>query len=125
MGQTTGKIWSKDEAEQLYGEVLQSASMNCKELKNIISGTDENVMFRLLDGNVAILGDGRKVIYPAGASVSAEDVFSRFSKSVVEELLTKSEEETLYVENRKEVLTVTYGESTLELGLPCPPWCAE
>ena len=52
-------------------------------------------------------------------------VFHRFSKSIVKELLSLGKEEISYVEKRAEVLSITNGEFTLEMSDPCPPNCDE
>ena len=67
--------------------------------------------------------NNRNSIYPREKSINAEDVFTLFSVSVVNDLLSNGNHPYVYVEQRSEVLTISYGEYTLELGSICPPFC--
>ncbi len=123
--QEYGKIISKSEADQLFGTVVESTSMSASELKTIIANTTNYVMFRLDNGEITILGDGRAVLYPAGKSVSSSVVFHVYSKSKLNELLGDNPSGTLAYENRASVFSITFGLNTLEYSLLCPPICPE
>lgn len=124
--QVIGKIFTKEEANTQFGSVASSVHIDAPTLKKILAKTNKYVMFRVVNGEVTILGDGRKAIYPnTEAVVGKEDVYHLFSVSIVAELLNKGSDVQIYIENRKETLTITYGSSTLELSILCPPFCPE
>jgi hypothetical protein len=121
--QTAGKIYSKAEANTLFGSVIESVRMNADQFKSIIQQSTADVMVRVLNGELTILGDGRSVLFPEGKSVRPDDVFRLYSKSKVAELLGCAVENVINVEKRSGTITVTYGLYTLEEGWPCPPDC--
>jgi hypothetical protein len=121
--QEIGKIYSKADAQAAFGVVKDSVSLSADDLRKILTGTENFVMMKVVNGKVIILGDGRKVLYPPNAKVDATDPFSFFSKSKVLELLKLSDSSTLSFELRKYWITISYGMSTLEDSLICPPWC--
>ena len=118
-----GKIFAKEEADKLFGPVLYSVAMGINEFNSLMAMTEKHVMFRVENGKLFILGDGRKVLFPKGASVTSEEVFSWADKSMVAELLNLCKENEVFVENREIVLSVTYGSNTLEQTILCPPFC--
>lgn len=121
--QIVGKIFTKEEANTLYGTVLESVTMDPKELNSIVGQSQDVVMFKLANRQLTILGDGRKVLSPAGKTVEPQEVYSFFSKSKVVELLSTGSGNLVVFENRQNHLTITYGASTLEEAWPCPPYC--
>jgi hypothetical protein len=122
--QTYGKLFTREEADKLFGPVVESVKITPADLKNAISQTEKYVMLRVLNGEAKILGDGRKAVFPStDIAVGTTEIYHVYSKSLVEELLTKGAGEAVYLENRKEVFSVTYGENTLEMSYLCPPIC--
>ncbi|MEW5844225.1 MAG: hypothetical protein AB1775_13275 [Bacteroidota bacterium] len=121
--QPYGKVLKKAKADTLFGSVLVSSKMSVKEFTQIIGGSSNTVMLNILKKQLYILGDKRKVLYPAKTTVDSTTVFHVFSKSKVVELLKASKDTTITVELRKKHLTVTHGMSTLEFSQECPPWC--
>lgn len=126
-----GNLFSNEEANQLFGNVIYSVEINSNELYNLLDKTEENIMFGLINKNLIILGDNRKLIYPEKAEFKESDVFTIYSKDIVKELLTNSslkkqksnEPEVVSVEQRREVLSVSTDTQTLETGHKCPPSC--
>lgn len=121
--QTFGKLFSKNEADKLFGEVLESYSFNKTELLKIITKSDSTVMFNFLNGSPVILGDHRKLLYPDTLVVSKEEKFYLYSKSIVEKLISLYDYEEIYIEQRENNLTLTNGNTTLEESMICPPFC--
>lgn len=122
--QIVGKIFAKEEADKLFGNVVEYVKITPAELKTVISGADNYVMFKLVGGEARILRDDRKAIYPGtDAAVGKQDVYKKYSKLLVIELLEKSKGEMVYLEQRSEVFSITFGAYTLEQGIPCPPYC--
>jgi hypothetical protein len=118
-----GKIISAEEANKLFGPVENSISIKASELFELIGNTTKSVMFNIIDNKIYILGDGRKVLYPAEAVVNPKVVFHHYSKEMVLEIINCNAEGELAVEQRKEVFTITNGASTLEWSTDCPPNC--
>lgn len=122
-GQTTGKIFTKDEADKLYGDVIVSVQISVSELNSIISQSQNNVMFRIKDKQLVFLGDNRKVLLGTSRNIDSSDVFAVCSKSKLLELLNYGDDSIIYFEQRTSRPTITFGMHTLEqLGL-CPPYC--
>jgi len=120
---TIGKIFSKAEADSLFGKVIESVSISYCDLSSLLSKTEKCVMFQINSGELTILGDGRNVLYPTGKSVNADEVFALFSKSIAVELISSDCGNTVTVERRQDHITVTFGFNTLEESSLCPPIC--
>lgn len=121
--QTHGKLYSKEEADAVYGAVISSIPIKTAELQQLINRAGDEILFNILDNKLVILGKGRKALYPAGFAVDKETVFMMYSVSVVKELLDKGKDETTKVEKRKDVLSLTNGAYTMEFASCCPPIC--
>ena len=119
-----GKIFSKEEADKNYGPVLSSVKIASSELKTLISKSKKYVMFNIKDGKLSILKEGRALLYPAGFSVKSDEKYATYSKSKVEELLNSGKADTTVVEQRKEVMSVSNGQYTMEIMQWCPPICS-
>ena len=118
-----GKIISAQEADKQFGPVINSISFNISKLLDLISGTQNSVMFKIIDNKIYILGDERKVLYPNPAEVKPDVVFHHFSKELVLQLINSNPDENVFIEKRENVLSVTCGADTLEWGVECPPFC--
>ena len=118
-----GKILSKEEANELFGTVLVSKEMPASSLKAFVGQSSKVIMFNIINNDVYILDDSRKVLLPSGFSVSSSEVFHVYSTLIVQELLDNGNTPVTYIEQRKEVLTITNGDLTLEYALICPPFC--
>ena len=121
--QTVGKIISQAEANNLFGGVIESAPISLCDLISVLNQTQNYIMFQINSGELVILGDGRKVLYPAGRNVDSKEVFALYSKSKVIELLCSGGGNIVTVEKRQSHLTVTFGLNTLEFSSWCPPFC--
>lgn len=121
--QTVGKLYSKSDANNLYGQVITSVSINSSDLQTMLSQTSNYIMFSIINGNLVILDNIRKPLYPVNMTVTNEEVFHVFSVSMVQELLTKGSNAVTFVENRQNVLTITNSDTTLEESQFCPPFC--
>ncbi len=121
--QTVGKIFSQEEANNLFGNVIESIPINLCDLISVLNQTQNYIMFQINNGELIILGDGRKILYPIGKNVDPKEVFALYSKSKVIELLCLGSGNTVAVEKRQSHLTVTFGLNTLEFSEWCPPIC--
>ncbi len=123
--QEAGKIFDRNEADQLFGQVLGKKIISADELELLLLSTDDKVMFRLENDQYTILGDSRNLLYCSDKFVESNQVFHMYSKGKVLELLYKGGEQTVALENRKEVFSITVGNYTLEMAWPCPPYCSD
>ena len=121
--QTYGEIFSKSEADQKFGPVLQSISLQTSSIKEMLNQTNKYIMFKIKDGNAIVLDSKRKALYPPGKSVNSADEYSVYSVSVMNELLNFGKSGNIFVEQRSSVLTISNGVYTLEMAVICPPWC--
>jgi hypothetical protein len=118
-----GKIFSKDEANNLYGAVQQSKDISSSELASLFSGSKNYLMFKIINNQLVILGDKRVVLYPAGYKDDNKEVFAVYSISKIQELLNTGKAVATTVEQRSEVISINNGEQTLEMMHWCPPYC--
>lgn len=121
--ETIGTIFPKEEADLNYGSVLSSVQINSSELLSLIKQPGKYLMFNIKDGSLSILGDGRASLYPANFTADTADVYAVYSKSKIEELLNTGRAAVTIIEQRKDVLSLTNGTQTLEVGSWCPPFC--
>ena len=119
-----GKLYTKLDADNIYGPVSSSVQISTGLLNNFASSTTNFIMFRINNGNLIILGDQRKPLYPSASVVSQTDEMRVFSVSLVKKLLQDGNNINTSIEIRNNnVLTLTNGNSTLEYSAPCPPYC--
>ena len=121
---STGKIISKENADQDFGRPTFSVLMSSQQLQGLASKTTNLLMFNFIDERLIILGDDRKPLYPDGVQVPPESVFKVYSKERVLELMETGGEEDNFIEVRTDNVTITNGDYTLEFGTFCPPWCS-
>lgn len=119
-----GKIFSKEEADKNYGPVISSVEISSSQLASLCRQASKYVMFNLKDGKLSILREGKTPLHPEGFNADADEKYAVYSKSVVEELLNAGKADTTVVEQRKDVISVTNGQQTLEMAGWCPPFCS-
>jgi len=119
-----GKMYSKAEADSVYGQVITSIQISTSLLTSLSGSTTNYLMFRINSGNLIILGDQRKPLYPSGIVVDPQTEMRLFSVSLVSKIITDGNNPYTIIEIRKNnVLTITNGNYTLEYSWPCPPQC--
>jgi len=121
--QTIGKIYTKDEADKLYGNVIESVQISASELNSLVSHSQNVIMFSVLNNQLVLLGDNRKMLSMTTQNISSSDVFAVCSKSKLLELLNYGDAINVYFEKRLSRPTITYGMHTLEEMAECPPIC--
>lgn len=121
--QPYGKIFTKQEADEIFGPVLQSIAIPKHSIQIFLSQTNNNIMFMIQNENVIILDNKRNVLFPKGILVNSSEVFTLFSVSTLNTLLLRGNESSVYIEKRSEVLSVSTGGFTMEVGILCPPFC--
>lgn len=119
-----GVIYSRSDAQDIFGKVDFSIGMNTDEIKQILSSTSKVIMFKIYNQKLVILGDERKVLLNQSTyNINNVDEFRLFSKSKLEELLMKGLDKYTFIELRNGVLTISNNAYTLEDSFPCPPLC--
>lgn len=124
LSQIGGKIYLAEEANQLYGKVDFSVNLNAELFVKILNKTDNRIMFKFIDNELFVFGDGRKVLYANSFKpISKSMVLHSFDVSIFKRFMEKNSENNISVELRGKVLTLTKGNYTLEYATPCPPFC--
>lgn len=119
-----GKLYTKAKADQIYGKVIESVSLDSKLLKKIVDKAGKYVMFYFKNGTLRIFNEKRSEIFPnEGAAIDSNEPLRFFSTSKVNELLSSGKSDVTTVEVRQDILTVTSGMTTLEFAILCPPFC--
>lgn len=118
-----GKIISKTEADNLFGQVLITKQIPTENLKTFTNQSFNVLMINIINNDLYILDNNRNVLTPIGVHVSNAEVFSVYSLSVIQQLISDGGSSVTFVEKRKEVLTITNGNYTLEYSMLCPPFC--
>jgi hypothetical protein len=119
-----GKLYSKTEVNNIYGPVLTGVPISSAQLKSYTYSTNSYIMFRIDKGNLTILDNQRRALYPVAASVNPQDVYRYVSVSLVQKLISDGNNATSYVELRNNgVISITNGEYSLEYMESCPPDC--
>lgn len=125
IAQQAGKIISSEEANSNFGPVGQVTLISKSFLETLLKQAGQLIMFRVTESGLIILDEKRNVLFPQSKEikVNKEDVFIVYSSSVVYDLLNRGEGTSLNIEQRAEVLSISFGLSTLEFGQMCPPFC--
>ena len=123
MPEEIGTIFTTGEADQSYGSVISSVQINTSQILTLIQQSTDLLMFKIIKGQLYILGDNRAVLYPSGGSIDSSEVFAVYSASKVNELLSLGGSGTTVIEERSQVTTLTNDRYTLEVSNWCPPFC--
>jgi hypothetical protein len=129
--QTTGiigKLYTKAAADQTYGKVNSSVTVNTLTITQVIERSPDHLMFNIINGNLIILNGKRAVLYSSDfstKSVSRSAVFHYFSASKIKELIQLGGNNpfTTIELRSNNILTISSGTETLEAALLCPPVC--
>lgn len=121
--QTYGQIFTNQQADNLFGPVLTSVPISRITFQFFLTQTNNYIMFRVVGNKAIVLDNKRNVISPAGFIINASDILTVYRVSVVNELLSKGNENTVYIQQRTNVLSVSIGDYTMEVGSMCPPFC--
>jgi hypothetical protein len=120
-----GKILSKVDADKLFGPVEISKEISSSQINLYTLQTIDKIMFKIINNEIYILDSKRNVLLPIGTTINSTEVFSVYSVSIVQKLLSDGGSPFSYVEKRNSVLTITNGDLTLEYSGYCPPFCPD
>jgi hypothetical protein len=119
-----GKLFTKEEADKEFGAVISRKEIETSVLTNLCEKSANVLLFNLSDDNAVILGRGRIPLYPdEKLAIPEDEVFHVFSVSIIKELLDTGGSKITTIERRKNHLTVTNGNTTMEFSSICPPYC--
>lgn len=120
-----GKIFTKTEADQMFGPVLKNFDIDVSVLQSILDKAGDYVMFNYDADDLFVLDGKRKPLFTNGQMryINPSEIFRMFSVSVVRDLLSRGSEDKVHIEKRTDLVTLTYSESTLDMSRGCPPNC--
>jgi hypothetical protein len=124
-----GKIYTKAEADSLYGPILTIDTIKTEDLSKFAENSPKYMMFNLIEGKAYVLNASREVISGPSLvvgkpqSVEPTKAFKLFSTGKILELIKQGGSDVTTVEIRSNVLTLTNGSSVLEKSSTCPPIC--
>lgn len=144
-----GKLFSKEEADRQFGEVVEMVPMSLERFQALLDSSPaaatnvvgkellmpssasshrDTIMFRIMDNDIVVLDGMRRAIYnPTSMDFIKQNniQFKVYARELVETLVRDGGGDTVMFENREGgVFSITCGMITLEFSLPCPPWCA-
>lgn len=119
-----GKIFAKEEANQLYGKVVNYVLIKKDVLKAALARADKYVLFAVKNNQPVVLNQKRVPLIASSVTLAPREKAAVFSKEVVEELLNSSTDSVIRLEIRTGgVVTISNTTSTLEHATICPPSC--
>jgi hypothetical protein len=118
-----GKIYTKAEADSLYGPVLKADTIKTEALIKLAEKTQKYIMFNLIEGKAYILNSARVAISDTTLAVKPDQQFRLLSTSKVLELIKQGGSDVTTMEIRAKTITLTNGVIVLEQTIPCPPFC--
>lgn len=121
--QISGQIFSNQEADNLFGPVIKSIPISRVDFQFFLTKTNNYIMFKVENNEAIVLDNNRDVIFPEGKKINSTDVFTVYKLTVVNELLSKGNDNMVYIQQRNKVLSVSVGNYTMEVGALCPPIC--
>ncbi|MGE5353542.1 MAG: hypothetical protein ACM3P0_15765 [Acidobacteriota bacterium] len=120
-----GKIFTKTEADQMFGPVLKKFDIDVNAVKALLDQAGDYIMFNYDTDDLYVVNGKKKVIFNYGQMKNSfpTEIFRKFSVSVVRDLLNRGNEDKVHIEKRTDVITVSYAESTMDFARACPPNC--
>lgn len=120
-----GKIFTKAEADQMFGPVLKKFDIDVNAVKALLDQAGDYIMFNYDTDNLYIVNGKKKVIFNYGQMKNSfsTEIFRKFSVSVVRDLLSRGSENKVHIEKRTDVITITYSSLSMDMSTPCPPFC--
>ena len=118
-----GKLYTKTQADQIYGPVLQSVSINTATLQTLLAKSPKYIMFNIINGQLVISTPQRNVLSGQMTALSASQKMGVISTSVVNQLIQQGGSSTTTIELRNNILTLSNNNDTGTIGSWCPPFC--
>jgi hypothetical protein len=121
--QSVGKIIFSAEADSLFGLPVEAYKIDSSELSRYATQST-HLFFHIQNGNLLVLDKNKKILFPQNHLLNGTEVFHVFSADMIEDIISRGSDEVLFIEKRKEVLTITNNGYTMEYSFLCPPFCA-
>lgn len=127
-----GKIFSKNEADILFGKVKTSLTISVDELNAAIDKGKDYILLTVKDNQIVIRDEKKAYLSNERVNLGQDEPLYIYSKSMIKKLLiakksslslAKSTAASVSVELRPGVLTLSYSDATLEMSADCPPFC--
>jgi hypothetical protein len=124
-----GQIFTKTEANSLFGPVISKVAVPKAHFKDALTKCPNRVLFAITKGNAVIATPKKQTLFSTSTMLTAESLQSQnityrvVSSTTLNDFLNAAAEDTVYVEQRANVYTLTSGDVTLEKTSGCPPDC--
>ncbi len=134
-----GKLFSKGEADKLFGKVIGSVAISVADLEEALAKGKDYILITIKDNQVVIRDEERKFLSKERVIMDKKEPLYIYSKHMIQNLLRVPKKQTnsskisgaamsatidaVTVEVRAEVISLTYNDVTLEQSVPCPPFC--
>ncbi len=142
-----GKLYTPEEADQLFGQVVETVPMGLENLlaalesnplkfgdsgENMLntaspSGDSDVVMFRIMDGDIVVLDGARRSLYnPTSLDFTdqKDTVFYVYGRDAIETLAREGGGRTLNFQNRENgAFSISSGSWVLKSVPECPDEC--
>ena len=139
-----GKMFDRNEANVLYGKVIGSLSISVADLQAALEKGKDYILITVKNNQVVIRNEKRDFLSRERVDMPNDEKMYIFSKSMIQNLLKTQKpikhgkstvgtnalsttattaSDLVAVEVRASVMTLSYSDATLEMGLTCPPFC--
>ena len=118
-----GKIFDKKEANILFGDVKSSFELKPNVLKLALLNAKDYVLIAVRNGRISLANEKKQVLAGDLQPIGTTETVYIFGKDKVAEFVSLIGSSPIQVEQRSSTLTLTAGDLTLEMSMPCPPIC--
>jgi len=139
-----GKFFDRNEANVLFGGVINSLTISVADLNAALEKGKDYILIAVKDNQVVIRDEKRGFLSRERVGMGKDEIMYKFSKSMIQNLIQKQVKQSkstvgtnalstnattasdlVTVEVRASVISLSYGDATLEMAIPCPPFCAD
>lgn len=120
-----GKIFTKQEAKILFGDVKSSVELKPNVIKQALLKAKDYVVFVVKNGKLSIINEKKQVLAGEVQAITSKETMFIFGKDKVAEFVSLIGSSSIAVEERSSTTTLSAADYVLELSLPCPPICFE
>lgn len=141
-GRDIGKIFTKSEADQLFGAVTKQVPLSYADLLKALLSPGNVLQFGIKENNAVITNEKRELLSSFKSRIGSNEQLAVFSKNMLRQFLSASKwmgrssnpskygsvnaEPALTIEIRASgVTTISAGDAVLEFSSVCPPFCPE
>lgn len=121
-GTVIGEIFTLEEANEKFGPVEKYSVLSQRTLMDFAKNYGDYLMFGFTGDECGIYTRHRSILF-GFANNNKLEKYHVLSTSKILELLDKEGKDKVMLEQRGDTFTITYGATTLEMTVPCPPIC--